>query len=543
MNRSYGFWFLNRTKLFAYRLQLAALVLGALGAMAIVSCTGSTERDAQPGPTATFSPADATATWVAFKPELDRLAAESRERQIVQATITAAAAFAEEEANLAAAATPTVEAFITERDVIAGTGSELTPTPAATPAPLLPPARAIATGEVDRIAFSDGRGSVHTVNPDGADLATVASGSLLAGQFHYTFPVWSPDGGSLVFSSFLIVANSVVQSALHRADADGNGAIITLAVDDTSQSGVGPGVPHFSSWSPDGERIALTTSGEFGIGTILLGSYSGEAPKGIALGAPLYVNWAPDGTAILVHQAEGLHLIPVTGSGSGAPVAIGNGSISFNSPSWSPDSQSFAYVDSFGGKTSVVLTQKSDLDNYEVIADADVRVGLGWSPDGKHLAIARSSGTAFHTLSIYSPADSSERTVYEGDIRAFWWSPDSSRLAIVEDSPVIDLAHMWSVLDVESGEAIPLVTQVLSDEFLFVQVFFDQYAESHHIWAPDSSRLVITGTLLDVDRVVLPGGAADLPETFDSQVWVLDAAGVEEPVSIGRGTIASWSPR
>ena len=146
MNRSYGFWFLNRTKLFAYRLQLAALVLGALGAMAIVSCTGSTERDAQPGPTATFSPADATATWVAFKPELDRLAAESRERQIVQATITAAAAFAEEEANLAAAATPTVEAFITERDVIAGTGSELTPTPAATPAPLLPPARAIATG-------------------------------------------------------------------------------------------------------------------------------------------------------------------------------------------------------------------------------------------------------------------------------------------------------------------------------------------------------------------------------------------------------------
>lgn len=319
--------------------------------------------------------------------------------------------------------------------------------------------------------------------------------------------------------------------------------IVTLAIDNTSQSGVGPGVPHFSAWSPDGERIALTTSGDFGIGTMLLGSYSGEAPKGIALGAPLYFNWAPDGTAILIHQDAGLHMIPVAGSTSGAPIAIGNGSVSFNSASWSPNSRSFAYVDSFGGKTSVVITQKSDLDKNEIIADGAIRVGLGWSPDGKHLAIARSSGAAFKTLSIYSPADSSERTIYEGEVRAFWWSPDSSRLAIMEDSPLIDLAHLWSVLDVESGEVTPLVTQVASDEFLFVQVFFDQYVESHHIWAPNSSRLVVTGSLLDVDKVVQPGGAADLPETFDSQVWVLDATGVEEPVSIGRGTIASWSPR
>lgn len=147
---------------------------------------------------------------------------------------------------------------------------------------------------------------------------------------------------------------------------------------------------------------------------MLLGSYSGEAPKGIALGAPLYFNWAPDGTAILIHQDAGLHMIPVAGSTSGAPIAIGNGSVSFNSASWSPNSRSFAYVDSFGGKTSVVITQKSDLDKNEIIADGAIRVGLGWSPDGKHLAIARSSGTAFKTLSIYSPADSSERTIYEG---------------------------------------------------------------------------------------------------------------------------------
>ena len=56
------------------------------------------------------------------------------------------------------------------------------------------------------------------------------------------------------------------------------------------------------------------------------------------------------------------------------------------------------------------------------------------------------------------------------------------------------------------------------------------------------SQLVVTGAILEVVTVLQPGGAAELPEVFVSQVRVLDATGVEDPVSIGRGTIASWSP-
>ena len=55
--------------------------------------------------------------------------------------------------------------------------------------------------------------------------------------------------------------------------------------------------------------------------------------------------------------------------------------------------------------------------------------------------------------------------------------------------------------------------------------------------------MVISGAILDVDAVVNSGGAIDLPDEFDSQIWVLDAAGIEEPLSVGRGTIASWSPQ
>jgi TolB protein len=502
------------------------LVLAATVALTIVACSESSETASPVADvelTATFSPADATATWVAFKPERDKITAEILEQQSPRATAIAATQLAMEPPR-----TPQA------------TGDPLI-APVPTQSPLSQ--RTIATGPVNRIAFSDGKGSIFTVNPDGTGLATIGKGSSADGEFRYTFPVWSPDGGTVSFSSFFVVGNAVSQSALHRADADGNGVIVTLAIDPTSQSGVGPGVPHFSTWSPKGDRIGLTTSGEFGIGSMLLGSHSGEDSKGIAIGAPLYINWAPDGSAILVHQDEGLHLISVDGSTSGFPQTVGTGSVAYNSPSWSPDSAQFAHVESISGNTSVVITSVNDLDTSEIVGDGDTRVGLGWSPTGQEIAIARSSGTSSHTLSIYDLEIGQERVIHEGETRAFWWSPDGKNLAIIEDSPDVEFAHKWSVIDVKSGELTPLVTQVTSDEFLFVQVFFDQYAESHNIWSPDSSSIVISGALLDIESVLTPGGALKLPDEFDSHIWVIDVDGSDEPVSVGSGTIASWSPQ
>ena len=524
---------MNRVTLPASRAKLAALLLGALAVIAIASCTRPAEQDTRSGPASTSAPVTATVTPGLSGAEKTRISGDIGEQPTAQATVTPATSIARE-------ATPTVVPTIEPTLAPAPTP---TPVPGPTPTPPPPPQRAIATGPVNRIAFADGLGSIFTVNPDGSGLVTIASGTTAGGELLYTFPVWSPDGGSLAFSSTFVVGGAVTRSAYHRADADGSGGVITLAFDNSTGRGVGPGIPHFSSWSPDGNRIALTTSGEFGIGTMVLGSYSGQSPQAIALGAPLYVNWAPDGTALLVHQLVGLHMIAVTDLGAGLPTLIGTGSMSYFSPSWAPDSGSFAHVEFVDGTNSVVLTQKGDTNDQVVITEADIRVGLGWSPDGKRLAISKSSGNAFETLSVFSTDDGLLQTIFGGEIRAFWWSPDSTRLAIVEDSPVIEFAHVWSVIDVESGEVTPLVTQFASDDFFFVQTFFDQYVESHSIWAPDSSRIVIAGAILDLSEVVRPGGEPRPPQGFDSQIWVVDAAGVDDPVSVGTGTIASWSPR
>jgi len=345
----------------------------------------------------------------------------------------------------------------------------------------------------------------------------------------------------MLFSPYVKFNCSAAQGALHRADADGNGEIVTLTFDNSSRSGIGPYAPHFSSWSPDGERIAVTKGGEFGIGTILVGSFSGEAPDGIAVGAPLYVNWSPDARSLLVHQESGLHIVPIDGVISGAAKTVGVSSMAFSSASWAPDSQSFIHVETISGNLAVVITKTSDVDTHQIISEGDSLVRVGWSPDGRQIAIAKSSGGLFHTLSIYDIAEGVETTIHEGPLNAFWWSPDSSKLAIVEEASEIEFTHNWSVHDVDYGNVNLLATYFASDQFLFVQSFFDQYVESHNIWSPDRLKIVISGLLLDLEEVINSDGVLVLPPEFDSQIWVLDVSGNTDPVSVGRGTLATWS--
>ena len=534
---------MNRTTSPAARGQLAALVLAAVGTLLLVSCAESEVTDSQTATVlvvASTSAAQGLSTPDATPPQ-----ATGDVPPAPTATPVAATAVIRRNTPTVV---PTVVPTVTSIPTPTPASTEVptsTPVPAPAPEPTLPPPppRAIATGPVNRIAFGDGRGSIFTVNPDGTDLVAVAGGAVEGGDLLYKFPVWSPDGGSLAFSSIFVAGSAIAQTSYHRADADGTGDVITLAFATTAGTGVGPGIPHFSSWSPDGDRIALTLSGEFGIGTVVMGSYSGQSSRPIALGAPLYVNWAPDGTALLIHQPIGLHMLPVTDLGAGLPTLVGTGAMSYFSPSWAPDSTSFAHVEFVDEVNSVILTQKDDFADQVVITEADARVALGWSTDGNKLAIAKSDGIAFHTLSVFTPENGELRTLYEGVIRSFWWSPDSSKLAIVEDSPAVSFAHTWSVIDVESGDVTPLVTHFATDDFYFVQTFFDQFVESHSVWAPDSSQIVISGKILDPEEAVKSDGILEPPDLSEFQIWVIDAAGLDDPVSVGAGNIGSWSPR
>ena len=75
---------------------IAIALTGALIAVLIVGCSDSAsggdsaQSDAGSMPTATFAPADATATWVAFEPERQQMLENIVEQQAASATTIAA---------------------------------------------------------------------------------------------------------------------------------------------------------------------------------------------------------------------------------------------------------------------------------------------------------------------------------------------------------------------------------------------------------------------------------------------------------------------
>ena len=76
----------------------------------------------------------------------------------------------------------------------------------------------------------------------------------------------------------------------------------------------------------------------------------------------------------------------------------------------------------------------------------------------------------------------------------YFWSPDSSKIALFtanQNSGYYDLY----ILNIENLELKKIFTLKLSTEQLEMIIFSDQFAQSHNLWSPDSSKLLLSGNL------------------------------------------------
>jgi TolB protein len=133
-------------------------------------------------------------------------------------------------------------------------------------------------------------------------------------------------------------------------------------------------------------------------------------------------------------------------------------------------------------------------------------------------------------IRVVEVATGDSRTLVEGTVIAFFWSPDGSRLAYVTTNAG-GTALQWRVVDAATGEDREVADFFPSSDLLIWLTYFDQYAYSHQVWSPDSRYLVFAGTLANENAA---GGRA-------SQVFVLDVDGAEPPLALAEGLLASWS--
>ena len=404
----------------------------------------------------------------------------------------------------------------------------------ASPVASAPPAQSPEASEAPRspvpptspglIAVVDDNGALSTMDDGGGSRVDYPAPGIVFG-----FPAWSPDG-----SRIAVVGEGPNDSAIYvytvpRGDAGspaagGKPVVIYRSADRP---------PFYLYWTPDGRAVAFLATEATEI-ALRIAPADGSAPLDgsgpaaiIRQGAPLYYDWV-DAKRLLLHVGVGSEaFVGEVGLDGKAiqPALPGTGV--FRSASVSRDGRYLAYVRSnTDGSGQLVVAPRKGTASHEVpvfgIAAFD------FDPTGDTLAsiaadkpVDPTVGVPVGPLRLIDPATGAVRTLLDGSVVAFFWSPDGKTIAALSLAQPGDdqvtagtgvvlagavapgpsaggvaqaagIAVRLAFVDVSTGTVRSERVVRLAEHFVNQLLpYFDQYALSHRLWSPDSASLLL----------------------------------------------------
>ncbi len=434
------------------------------------------------------------------------------------------------------------------------------PSPAAdvTLGPLLPPTASPAatpgvtpgTSTAPNIRPFAGAGTIALAHADGSLSLVDAHGASTplvdASTGTYGFPAWSPDGRLIAAIRTTATDTSVVVIDVGLATS---GSPVPPRVI-FRKAGVGP---FYLSWHPEGKAVSFLSDEDGGISLRIAPSDGSAAVDGsgpgslIRSGSPFYYDWSGS-DRLLAHIGTGADafLGELAMNGQAVAPAIATPG-SFRSPDVSADGAYVGYVRAGTTGTDAVVVATRD-GTHEHSMPVVGLAALDFSPAGDVLAsigettgVASAVGVPLGPLRLIDAASGDVRTLLDGEVVSFAWSPDGKTIAAIRVVPVPAGAttassspapsaspsgsievHMVFV-DVASG-AIRSNPEVAPAERYTNQVltYFDQYALSHRMWAPDSSSILVPQVDAAGDThtdVLFPDGGDPYPLDGDIGFW------------------------
>jgi hypothetical protein len=380
----------------------------------------------------------------------------------------------------------------------------------ARPSAAAPSASAVLTGPIassGSIAIRAADGSLSIVGPDGRStlLADVANGT-------FGFPTWSPDGTQIA----TVRARPSSGADLVVFDAAAGAADPVVILSDEAIE------PFYLYWTPDGRSVTFLAT-EADALSLRIAPSDGSAPLDgtgpgakIRTGNPLYYDWIGQ-DRLLAHIGTGpeafLGEIGLDGD------AVTDGLTQpgeFRSAVVSREGSAIAFVRGADRTDSAIVVASREGSNAHELpvfgptAMAFDAAGTTLATIAPHEPVPPDVGFPVGPLRLIDVASGEVRTLVDGFVVGFWWSPDGRTIAALRVQPAVGSASPSSgvpspeeqervvrllFVDVESGDTRSQPVVIPGQRFIETQLaFFDQYALSHHLWAPDSSSMLLPET-------------------------------------------------
>lgn len=387
-------------------------------------------------------------------------------------------------------------------------------------------------GTTGQLAYIGRDGNVYVTSADGISTIAITDDATAAPEYtglSYHRVSWSPTG-QLAFASVLR-SGDMAQGKLYVVDAPGEPARQLGQSDD-----------HFIIyiyWSPtpcpaqpDCQRLAYLIEEEEGIALRLVEMTAGRVENRLlGLGRPFYFSWLSNGRRMAWHTG-GTHLFNPEARLSLYDLEQNREELleelpgSFLAPAWSPQGDGWLGVSAeslrrFGHDQPLTLTTPTN--NHIVFS---------WSPTGDRIAYAvglEEAELIYGPIYIFDLKSGQSIRVTAPAFRVvgFFWSPDGQKMAYLKEGAPGTAWWQWRVYDLATDQDRGFEAFVPSAQLRYVMNSFNQYAQSHRLWSPDSRYLVY----------------ADRDELLIERVWLIDtwANKWAPPIFISEGTIGIWS--
>jgi WD40 repeat protein len=204
-------------------------------------------------------------------------------------------------------------------------------------------------------------------------------------------PVLSPDSNSVVYQErgpwFATTSNGNYQRVTSLYSLTKTQLTPTLIMTSTSYLDC-------PSWSPDNQHVLMSVSQENGHVLRIVDVVNSTFRDVFTDFPEVYQGtWSPDGKFIALEgqaSTDYRFFIKIVQADTGEPLETGLDTIVGTSPSWSPNGQYLAYIDSQPGTDGNLVAVKLDGTDKRTLVDIqnlDYRVGVPlWSPRGDYIA-------------------------------------------------------------------------------------------------------------------------------------------------------------